>query len=100
MTPLCEYRNGGLLVDLELISLKDPKDATTLHLPGSELIVEWRALTLQLIAKIAEELKQKRGLILPQVLEGGTWRAGRVIAKKLRADGSPPINIRSDGNVF
>jgi hypothetical protein len=40
------------------------------------------------------------GRSLSQMLEGGTWKAGRVIAKILRADGSPPITIDSDGTVF
>ncbi|CAD7923141.1 unnamed protein product [Amoebophrya sp. A25] len=102
LTPLAEYRNGGLLVDMGLIKLREPKDAEALHSVGSELIVEWRALTVVLIEKIAAELGKKRaGLTLPQVLEGGTWRAGRIIAKELRPDtGAPPIRIRSDGSVF
>jgi hypothetical protein len=33
------------------------------------------------------------------VLEGGTWAAGRKIAAELR-DGSPPIQMISDGTVF
>lgn len=34
------------------------------------------------------------------MLEGGSWKAGRVIAKEKRADGGPPITIKSDGTVF
>lgn len=67
---------------------------------GSELIVEWRALTVALITEISNELKKSMGLNLAQVLEGGTWRAGRIVAKEKRADGGPPIRIRSDGTVF
>lgn len=101
LTALAEYRNGGLLVDMGILTLRDPQLYAALHSPGSELIVEWRALTIQLMDTIAAELAKKYpGMQLAQVLEGGTWRAGRVIAKKLRADGSPPIKIRSDGTVF
>jgi hypothetical protein len=40
-------------------------------------------------------------LPLSRILEGGTWAAGRKIAKELRpATGAPPISIRSDGTVF
>jgi len=72
---------------------------------GTELVIEWRALTIVLLDKIAEIVRKRVGLSeealpLTSVLEGGTWRAGRVIAKRLRADGSPPIKIRSDGTVF
>jgi hypothetical protein len=37
---------------------------------------------------------------LAKVLEGGTWWAGRKIAKEKRADGSTPITLDSDGTVF
>jgi hypothetical protein len=37
---------------------------------------------------------------LGSILEGGTWAAGRKIAKQKRADGSPPLKIMSDGTVF
>lgn len=103
MTALAEYRNGGLLVDCGVLSLKHPEEGTMQHSVGSELIVEWRALTLVLMDILAEELSkiQPGGMNLAQVLEGGTWRAGRIIARKLRPEsGGPPIAIRSDGTVF
>jgi hypothetical protein len=34
------------------------------------------------------------------VLEGGTWAAGRAVARERRPGGGPPIQIRSDGTVF
>lgn len=98
MTALAEYRNGGLLCDLGVLKLKDSSDHLALHPVGSEVIVEWRALTIVLMDKIAAELGD---FSLAQVLEGGTWRAGRVIARQLRPEsGRPPIQIRSDGTVF
>jgi hypothetical protein len=39
-------------------------------------------------------------LPLPKILQGGTWAAGRAIAQRLRADGSPPLQVISDGTVF
>lgn len=42
-----------------------------------------------------------RALAPEQMLEGGTWKAGRAMAKKLRPDTcAPPIQIISDGTVF
>ena len=35
-----------------------------------------------------------------KVLEGGTWAAGRRIAREKRGDGGPPLTIISDGTVF
>ena len=37
---------------------------------------------------------------LARLLEGGTWAAGREIARAQRADGGPPFRILSDGTVF
>ena len=49
-------------------------------------------------------LKKRLGLqefSLPKMLEGGTWKAGREIAAKMRPDSqSPPINVISDGTLF
>ena len=39
-------------------------------------------------------------LPLAKILEGGTWNAGRRIAKALRPDGGPPLRTVSDGTVF
>ncbi len=103
VTALAEYRNGGLFVDAGVITLRNPDAYALEHPVGSELIVEWRALTVCLVDLVADEVRKHFAgaeLSLPKILEGGTWRAGRIIAKEKRADGSPPIKIRSDGTVF
>jgi len=105
LTALPEYRNGGLLLDVGAISLKDPSWSAQEVNVGTELIVEWRALTVVLMDKIAAELRNRlnlsaEALPLTSVLEGGTWHAGREIAKSLRSDGSAPIRVRLDGTVF
>jgi GTP cyclohydrolase II len=103
MTALAEYRNGGLLFDLGVLKLRDPRMQTFGVHVGSELVVEWRALTVVLMDKIANELRKKLdkpNMPLSQILEGGTWRAGRKAAFSLRSDGSPPIVVESDGTVF
>jgi len=105
LTGLPEYRNGGLLLDLGLIALKSPDAGNLKHKPDSELIVEWRALTVALLDKIGDQVRQELGkssqeFPLAKVLQGGTWAAGRKIAKQKRQDGGPPINLDSDGTVF
>lgn len=105
LTGLPEYRNGGLCLDLGLLQLKDPTVVNTPHLPGSELVVEWRALTVILLDRIAATLRDRLQLTpaqlpLVKVLQGGTWTAGRQIAAKLRPGGEPPLAIESDGTVF
>ncbi len=105
LTGLPEYRNGGLMLDLGLIALKNPAEAEAVHEPGSALVVEWRALTICLLDMIAERLRAKLSLSahdlpLAKVLEGGTWAAGRRIAAEKRPGGGPPLTIASDGTVF
>ncbi|MEL6226939.1 MAG: URC4/urg3 family protein [Pseudomonadota bacterium] len=105
LTGLAEYRNGGLFVDLGVLELKDPSAGERAHAPGDELIVEWRALTVALLDAMAVIIRDKLGrsaedLPLASILEGGTWSAGRRIARELRPDGPPPIKIQSDGSVF
>lgn len=105
LTGLAEYRNGGLMIDSGLITLKNPTDATQLWAPESDLIIEWRALTVYLLDVIGNEVQKRLGKTpevfpLAKVLEGGTWWAGRKIAASLRPGGNPPLNIKSDGTVF
>ncbi|MBL8588008.1 MAG: URC4/urg3 family protein [Methylobacteriaceae bacterium] len=105
LTGLPEYRNGGLLMDGGALILRDPDAATRPHAPGDELIVEWRALTVALLDEIAVAMRARLGmdattLPLAKVLQGGTWTAGREIAREKRADGGPPLVIASDGTVF
>jgi len=75
------------------------------HEPSSELIIEWRALTVILLDRVHEEIMGRRGMDsssfpLVKMLEAGTWKAGRIVAKERREDGTPPIKIISDGTVF
>lgn len=105
LTGLAEYRNGGLCLDLGLIQPKRPEILQERHTPGSEVIVEWRSLTIVLLDRIADEIRKSLGmdsvqLPLVKVLEGGTWAAGRKIAAERRAGGIPPLQIESDGTVF
>jgi hypothetical protein len=105
LTGLAEYRNGGLFIDIGVLVLRDPQDATREHDVSSPLVVEWRALTVALLDRLAEALRRKLkldavALPLAKVLEGGTWAAGRAIARERRPDGAPPLKVISDGTVF
>ncbi|ORY02648.1 DUF1688-domain-containing protein [Basidiobolus meristosporus CBS 931.73] len=119
MTGLPEYRNGGLFVDLGVLTLKDNdqerglaqsdqsgKETVPKFAPFDPVVVEWRALTIVLLDMTAEKIREKLGvnseeLQLASILEGGTWKAGREIAAQLRPQTKgPPIAIVSDGTVF
>ncbi|CAM9180845.1 unnamed protein product [Scytosiphon promiscuus] len=106
MTGLPEYRNGGLLLDMGLLEAKHEGVTGKAHAPEEEVIVEWRALTVCLLDEVAAALRKKLGkseeeFPLVKMLEGGTWKAGRYMAKMLRPQTcGPPIQIVSDGTVF
>jgi hypothetical protein len=106
LTGLPEYRNGGLFLDMGVLTLRDESVVKGREFDaGSELIVEWRALTLCLLDLVAVAAREKLGKTeaefpLACILQGGTWAAGRKIAKEKRASGGPPIKLRSTGSVF
>jgi hypothetical protein len=94
MTGLPEYRNGGLLVDTGLLTLKDQdtkRGLETYHRvtpsnkatevvptfePSDDVVVEWRAVTVgfldELLAAVNKGLSVQ--LSLAQMLEAGTWK--------------------------
>jgi hypothetical protein len=105
LTGLSEYRNGGLFVDFGVLTPKDPLVLERVFNTGSEVIVEWRALTVCLLDRIAVLVRKKlkkteAELPLASVLEGGTWQAGRSIAAEKRPGATPPIAIQLYGTVF
>ncbi|KAH6856635.1 hypothetical protein B0I37DRAFT_79833 [Chaetomium sp. MPI-CAGE-AT-0009] len=114
LTALPEYRNGGLFVDLGVLSLKKETLGRGLEASGGDLplfdagddaIVEWRAMTLVLIDKLYSKIQSRIGdgvhLTMAQLLEAGTWKSGREIAAQRRPQTkSSPILIKSDGTVF
>ncbi|ODV95961.1 hypothetical protein PACTADRAFT_49387 [Pachysolen tannophilus NRRL Y-2460] len=125
MTGLPEYRNGGLFVDFGLLTLKsdvlkrgiqfqqeingnDKEHYLPAYLPKDDVIVEWRSCTIVLLDYILplvnKELQIKNPnnrLSLPQLIEAGSWKSGRLIAAKLRpTTKGAPIELISDGTVF
>lgn len=105
LTGLAEYRNGGLFVDIGVLTFRDAEAAQRAHEVASSLVVEWRALTVALLDRVADGVRRRLGLDatampLAKILEGGTWAAGRLLARQRRADASPPIKVISDGTVF
>ena len=105
LTGLPEYRNGGLLVDAGALRPKQSALLQQTFAPGDEPIVEWRALTVALLDRIAGHVRRHLGLDaarlpLVKVLEAGTWFAGRALAAERRPGGGPPIAVASDGTVF
>ncbi|KAI9662579.1 MAG: hypothetical protein M1821_008746 [Bathelium mastoideum] len=127
LTGLPEYRNGGLLIDTGLLTLKtdDVKrglaqyrenaaqkgqpsmEVVPLFTADDDVIVEWRAVTVGFLDELLKEVNKLLGLAedeklsLAQMLEAGTWKGGREIAEVSRPNTKePPIMILSDGTVF
>ncbi|KAJ5637171.1 DUF1688-domain-containing protein [Penicillium lividum] len=128
LTGLPEYRNGGLLIDMGLLSLKaddmergvqafkenaqikgQPNmEVVPLFSTDDDVIVEWRAVTVGFLDELLDEVNIQLGLAgsedqlsLAQMLEAGSWKGGREIAEVSRPNTKePPIMIRSDGTVF
>ncbi|PHZ16965.1 uncharacterized protein RHIMIDRAFT_287970 [Rhizopus microsporus ATCC 52813] len=126
LTPLPDYCNGGLLIDTGFITLK-PKDyergiqnylANSLlpYQPKIEVapmfdmsdpvVIEWRALTVAYLDLVAERVRQtfrlsKKLLSLSQLIQGGTWSAGRELAEISRPNThEPPIVVKLDKRVI
>jgi hypothetical protein len=112
-TGLPEYRNGGLFVDMGVLELKPEALKRGLDLSGGTLpsygagddeIVEWRAMTVALLDVLHVKILERLGgvkLSLPQVLEAGSWKAGRELAAANRPEtkSSPILNF-GDGTLF
>jgi hypothetical protein len=105
LTGLAEYRNGGLFVDMGVLVPRDFAAFSRVHDVSDPFVVGWRAATVALLDEVAPMVASRLGLAteefpLARVLEGGTWAAGRLIAREKRADAGPPFKISSDGTVF
>ncbi len=105
LTGLAEYRNGGLFIDCGVLRPRDPGLGQTALPVAHPAVVEWRALTVALLDRIADPVRARLGrsasdLPLARILQGGTWAAGREVARRLRPDGGPPFRMITDGTVF
>lgn len=114
-TGLPEYRNGGLLIDTGVLEIKstlqaaskDPSAKLPLLHPSHPAVVEWRAMTVILLDRIADGIRTQLDLTpeqlnLKQVLESATWKGGREIAREKRPEtkGGPPIVSVEEGSRY
>lgn len=100
LTGLPEYRNGGLLIDMGLLVLKEDDlqrgvnayrenaqirgqpnvEVVPLFSADDDVIVEWRAVTVGFLDDLLMEVNGQLGLVgqdqlsLPQMLEAGSWK--------------------------
>ena len=105
LTGLAEYRNGGLFLDCGVLIPRDPSLLLQPLEAACEPVVEWRALTVALLDRLAPRVRERLDknawdFPLACVMEGGSWAAGREIAFERRRDGSAPLKIVTDGTLF
>lgn len=101
LTGLPEYRNGGLFVDLGVLTLKGEDMARGLEHyknsclrtgtrgvevapmfePSDDVVVEWRGVTVGLLDRLCVDVNSAlrselagNELTLPQLLEAGSWK--------------------------
>lgn len=111
LTGLPEYRNGGLFVDLGVLTLKpedmerglqhykeycartgDPGiEVAPMFEPSDDLVVEWRGVTVGLLDRLCIEVNQSlkselagNELSLPQMLEAGSWKVSYITRSSCR----------------
>jgi hypothetical protein len=108
LTGLPEYRNGGLFVDMGVLTLK-PDDTerglqnfgdyckrtgesgvevAPMFEPGDDVVVEWRGVTIGLLDRLCIDVnkalrKELNGneMTLAQLLEAGTWKASEPLPR-------------------
>jgi len=112
LTGLPEYRNGGLLIDTGLLTLKETEskrgleayrrnamlegqpnmEVVPLFNAGDDVIVEWRAVTVGFLDELLGEVNRMLGLkskgdalTLAQMLEAGTWKVYSIPTQRNRA---------------
>ena len=112
LTGLPEYRNGGLLVDTGLLTLKETDakrgiaafknnavvkgqsgvEVVPLFNVEDDVIVEWRAVTVGFLDDLLIEvngllgLSGERKLTLAQMLEAGSWKVSAQCPSCMRGD--------------
>ena len=59
LTGLAEYRNGGLFIDTGALAFRDAEDARRRHDVSAPLVVEWRALTVGLLDRLAALVRMR-----------------------------------------
>ena len=66
---------------------------------------EQRSRCLQKLEELEARVRRRlavdgKSFPLAKVLQGGTWAAGRALARERRSDGSPPIKVIANASVF
>ena len=97
LTGLSEYRNGGLFVDLRRVAAsRSGRCRARVTMSPRALVVEWRALTVALLDKLADEMRRRLGMDAKPCRLPKCWKAapGRPDASS-RGKSAPTARRRS-----
>lgn len=101
LTGLPEAWTGGLFVDTEVVVPKLEGTAAVVHAASAPLVIEWRALTVSLIDRLAEALRAELGVTETALPVGrllpAIRAAGQAAAQERRGSDVPPIRVDGDG---
>lgn len=111
LTGLPEYRNGGLFVDMGVLTVKADDlerglqnftdycrrtgtkgvEVAPMFEPGDDVVVEWRGVTVGFLDKLCVEVNKAlknelagHELTLPQLLEAGSWKVRYILTHSTR----------------
>ena len=98
LTGLAEYRNGGLFVDGGVLTFRDEADASREHDVASPLVVEWRALTVALLDRVADGVRHRLGLDAVSAAAGKNSRRRHLGRGPAAGARSPRRRVASDQN--
>ncbi|WP_205470634.1 DUF1688 family protein [Breoghania sp. L-A4] len=105
LTGLADLVHGGLFVDAGVLVPRDPDALSIAWDAGAAFVLEWRALTVALLDRLAARVRalaelDAHELPLACVMQGGTVPLARKIALEKRDAGRPPLGIATDGTVI
>lgn len=98
LPPLPDVLLASILVDLKLLTPKNQNAYSQIYSADSEFVVEWRALTVLLIDKLADTVRKElnftsKELGLNQVMFSLIYPASKKIATHLRGNFSTPFKF-------
>lgn len=101
LTALPDAWAGGLLIDGELLVPRLEGTVAVVHSASSEVVIEWRALTVSLLDRVAEAVRKELGVSAEALPVGhllpAIRAAGRAAAHDRRGADIPPIRVDGDG---
>lgn len=104
LTGIADPAHGALFLEAGVLLPRDRADLSKPHGPADAFTVEWRALTVALVDRLADRVRalaglDADGLPIACVMQGGTLPLARKIALEKPAATELPLGFAADGTV-